>query len=172
MERGKKEDVVASLNAVFNSANLLVVTNFVGMTVAEASDLRHRMREGGAAFRVTKNRLAKRAVDGTKFAPVSGLFSGSTAIAYSDDPVAAAKIVCAYAKSNEKLVVIGGALGEEILDAEGIKVLAELPSLDELRAKMIALIQTPATRIAGILQAPGSQLARVIGAYAAKEDAA
>jgi len=126
VDRDHKENIVTSLNDVFNSANLLVIARFVGLTVAEASDLRQQMRDNGAAFRVTKNRLAKRAIDGTKFASMAELFTGSTAIAYSDDPVSAARVACAFAKTNEKLVVVGGALGDEIFDADGIKVLADL----------------------------------------------
>jgi Ribosomal protein L10 len=130
------------------------------------------VRAAGAGFKVTKNRLARRALQGTQFEGLDGLFKGPTAIAYSKDPVAAAKVVADYAKSNDKLQIIGAALGNQVLDAEGVKALATLPSLDELRAKLVGMIQTPATRIAGVLQAPGGQVARVLAAYAKKDEAA
>lgn len=172
MNRTQKEDVVAALRQVFESANLIVVTHYSGLSVAEATDLRSQMRDAGATFRVTKNRLVKRAIDGTRFGALGELFTGPTAIAYSDDPVAAAKVAVTFAKGNEKLIVLGGALGEERLDAVRVKALADLPSLDELRAQLVGLIGTPATRIAGVLQAPAGQLARVVNAYAHKEEAA
>src|SRR5690606_30632330 len=126
----------------------------------------------GASFKVTKNRLTRLALDGTKFQPLADLFTGPTAIAYSSDPVAAAKATVEFAKTNEKLVILGGVLDAQTLDAAGINALATLPSLDELRARLVGMIQTPATRIAGVLQAPAGQLARVMGAYAAKDEAA
>jgi len=134
--------------------------------VAELGDLRGHMREVGANFKVTKNRLTKLALAGTKFEGLSDMFSGPTAIAYSSDPVAAAKASVKYSKLNDKLIVLGGAMGSESLDVEGIRALATLPSLDELRARLVGMISTPATRIAGVLQAPAGQVARVIGAYA------
>ena len=130
MERLKKEEIVEALRGIFESTNLVVVTQFSGLSVAEASDLRRQMRAAGATFRVTKNRLAKRAVEGTTFAPLADLFAGSSAIAYSDDPVAAAKVAVAYAKENDKLIIVGGALGGAALDKGDVRSLAELPSLD------------------------------------------
>ena len=165
MDRTQKEDLVASLHATFDEANMVVVTHYSGLTVTELGDLRGQMREAGASFKVTKNRLTRLALEGTKYEGLSGLFTGPTAIAYSEDPVAAAKVAVKFAKGNEKLVVIGGALGSEVLDVDSVKALATLPSLDELRAKIVGMISTPATRIAGVLQAPAGQVARVIGAY-------
>lgn len=172
MERAKKEQLVTDLSGTFGDAALVVVTHQNGLTVAESTDLRRRMLAAGASFRVTKNRLAKRALAGTPYEGLSDLFEGPTAIAYSTDPVAAAKVAVGYAKDNEKLTVIGGALGEKRLDADGIKALATLPSLDELRAKLVGMISTPATRIAGVLQAPAGQVARVLAAHAEQDNAA
>ena len=150
----------------------MVVTHQSGMTVEESTDLRRKMLAAGASFRVTKNRLARIALKGTKFEGLDGLFTGPTAVAFSEDPVAAARVAVDFAKSNDKLTIVGGGLGEQELDLKGVEALAQLPSLDELRAKIVGMINTPATRIAGVLQAPGGQLARVIGAYAQKGDAA
>lgn len=144
----------------------MVVTHYSGLTVAEITDLRDKMREAGASFKVTKNRLTRLALAGTKYEGLSDLFTGPTAIALSDDPVAAAKVATSFAKDNDKLVILGGALGEEVFDAPGVKALADTPSLDESRAKIIGLLTTPAANIVGILQAPGGQVARVIGAHA------
>jgi large subunit ribosomal protein L10 len=166
VDRVQKEQLVSSLNAVFGAANLVIVTRPVGLTVAESTDLRVRMRESGASFKVTKNRLTRLALKGTKFESLTDLFTGPTAIAYSEDPIAAAKVAVKYANGNEKLEIIGGGLFEEVLDPAGIKTLATLPSLDELRARIVGMISTPATRIACVLQAPGGQLARVVQAYA------
>jgi len=167
VDRGQKEELVASMHQTFEDAEMVVVTHYSGLTVAEVSELRRKMNEAGASFKVTKNRLTRRAIDGTKFAALSDLFTGPTAIAYSDDPVAAAKVSVDFAKSNEKLVVLGGALGAEVLDISGVKALASLPGIDELRAKIVGMLNTPATRIAGVLQAPGGQIARVLSAKAA-----
>jgi len=156
------------MHQTFEDAAMVVVTHYSGLTVSELGELRSKMYEAGAKFKVTKNRLTRRAIDGTKFSPLSDMFSGPTAIAYSDDPVAAAKVAVNFAKKNEKLVVLGGALGEELLDVAGVKALASLPGLDELRAKIVGMLSTPATRIAGVLQAPAGQVARVIGAKAAE----
>ena len=172
VDRTAKENVVAGLSEVFDSSTLIVVTQYSGLTVAEATDLRVRMREAGAKFQVTKNRLALRALEGTQFSDMASLFAGTTAIAYSQDAVAAAKVAVEYAKKNDKLVVIGGSLEGDMLDVASVKALAELPSLDELRGKFIGLIQTPATRVASVLQAPAGQLARVISAYAENSEAA
>ncbi len=166
MERAKKEQLVASLNAIFGEVNLLVVTRPAGLTVAEATDLRRKMREAGCGFKVTKNRLARLALKGTKFETVTDLFQGPTAIAYSSDPVAAARIAVKFADENQKLTVIGGALDEKVLDAAAVTSLAKLPSLDELRGMLVGMLQTPATRVATVLQAPGAQMARVLSAYA------
>lgn len=151
---------------------MVVVTHYSGLTVSEMGDLRDRMRETGAKFRVTKNRLTRLALKDTKFEALSDMFIGPTAIAYSDDPVAAAKASVEFAKENDKLIVLGGALGEEMLDASGVKALASLPSLDELRGKLVGLLVSPATKVAQVLQAPGGQVARVIGAYSAQGEEA
>jgi len=172
VNRTDKEQLVASLNRTLADANLVVVTHFSGMTVAEMGDLRARMRAAGASLKVTQNRLTRRALEGTKFKNIEALFTGPTAIAYSKDPVAAAKVAVTYAKSNAKLVIVGGALGEEELAVDGVKALAALPSLDEIRGKIVGLINAPATKIAGVLQAPAGQLARVCDAYARKGEAA
>jgi len=166
VERSRKEEIVDVLHGAFSDAGIVVVTHHNGLTVAEATALRRAMRDVGANFKVTKNRLALRALDGTPYEGLRDLFTGPTAVATSDDPVAAAKATIDYAKKNEKLVVLGGAMGDTVLDADGVKQLASLPSLDELRAKILGMIQTPATKVAGVLQAPAGQLARVFSAYA------
>lgn len=171
VNRTEKAELVTTMGAVFAKTNLIVVTRYSGLTVEEITDLRRRMRAAGAGFKVTKNRITRRALDGTRYRSIDGLFKGPTAIAYSDDPVAAAKVAVEYSDRNEKLVVVGGALGNTVLDANAVKALATLPSLDELRGKLVGLLQAPATKIAGVLQAPAGQLARVFGAYA-KRDAA
>ena len=165
MDRTQKEELVATLNKTFDETEMVVVTHYSGLTVAEISDLRDRIREAGAKFKVTKNRLTRLALKNTKFEGISNLFIGPTAIAYSNDPVAAAKISVEFAKENNKLIVIGGALGSDILDADGVKALSTLPSLDEIRGKIVGLMQAPASKIAQVLQAPGGQVARVISAY-------
>lgn len=172
MDRSGKQEVVTSLNRLFQEASVLVVTHYSGLTVAEMNVLRAKIREAGAGFKVTKNRLTRLALADTKFKGAGDFFAGPTAIAYSADPVAAPKAVVDFAKQNEKLVVVGGAFGEQTLDSEGVKALASLPSLDELRARIVGMVQTPATRIAGVLQAPGAQLARVFGAYGKSGEAA
>ena len=172
VDRKSKEDLVASLHRVFDETALVVVAHYSGMTVAQMTELRAKMGEAGASFRVTKNRLTRLALEGTKFQPLGALFIGPTAIAFSVDPVAAAKVTVDFAKTNVNLVVLGGALNEDRLDPDRIKVLASLPSLDELRSMIIRMVSTPATRIAGVLQAPAGQLARVVGAYAEKAEAA
>ncbi len=172
MDRSQKEQIVASLRQIFANTTLVVVTHQVGLTVADATDLRRRMGEAGATFRVTKNRLTKIALEDTSFAELAELFVGPTAIAFSADPVAAARVVVDYAKKNDGLRIVGGALGEKMLDVDGVKALASLPSLDELRGTIIGLINAPATKVAGVLQAPAVQLARVLGAYAQTGEAA
>ena len=168
MERAQKAEVVESLNEVFNGAGSVVVAHYTGLTVAEMSDLRARLRAAGASFKVAKNRLVVRALQGTAAEPIAHLFKGPTGIAYSSDPVAPSRVAAAYAKENDKLVILGGVVGKTELDANGVKALAELPSLDELRGKIAGLLQAPATKIAGVLQAPAGQLARVLAAYSEK----
>lgn len=172
VDRSEKEAVVADRHRTFEDATLLVITQQSGLSVAEVSELRRQIRAAGAVYKVTKNRLIKRALEGTQFQALQPLFAGPTAIAYSDDPVAAAKVCIEFAKKNAKLTVVGGALGEEQLDTEQIKYLAQLPSLDELRARLIGVLQAPATKLAGVTQAPAAQLARVFGAFGSREDAA
>lgn len=171
MEKAKKAEVVESLNGLFNGAGSVVVAHYSGMTVAQMSDLRSRMRAGGASFKVAKNRLAMRALDGTPAKAIAHLFKGPTGIATSNDPVSASKIAVAYAKENDKLVILGGVVGTTALDVNGVRALAELPSLDELRGKIAGLLKAPATKLAGLMAAPGGQLARVIAAYSRKEAA-
>lgn len=172
MDRSQKEKQVTELRDIFGNANLVVMTHQSGLTVAESTDLRAKMREAGARFKVTKNRLARLALEGTEFGELADQFKGPTAIAYSEDPVAAAKVMVDFAKSNDRIEIIGGCLQSKALDAGAVQDLAKLPSLDELRGKLVGMIQTPATRIAGVAQAPAGQLARVFGAYGAKQDAA
>ena len=172
MDRTEKREFVAALAAVFADTSMVVVTRNDGLTVAEVTTLRQRMRAAGATFKVAKNRLATLALDGTRFDGIAPLLKGPTALAWAADPVAVAKVAVEFARTNEKLVVLGGALGTQTLNADGVKALAELPSLDTLRAQLVGLIATPATRIAGVLQAPAGQLARVFGAYAKKDEAA
>jgi len=171
VDRTEKREFVASLATVFAETSFVLVAQNKGLTVADVSELRRRMRAAGASYKVAKNRLATLALEGTRFQGVSPLLKGPTAIAWSTDPVAVAKTAVEFAKTNDKFVVLGGALGTQTLDATGIKALAELPSLETLRAQLVGLIQTPATRIAGILQAPGGQVARVLSAYAKKDEA-
>jgi len=168
VNRSEKQDLVKSLRSTFEGASIVVVTHYSGLSVAEMEDLRGQMRSAGASFKVTKNRITRLALEGTKFQGIADLFSGPTAIAYSDDPVAAAKIAVKFSKENDKFVIMGGALGEEVLDLASINALASLPSMDELRGKIIGMINTPATRIAGVLQAPAGQIARVIGAHSSQ----
>lgn len=172
MDKTQKQEVVTSLHRMFKDAQTVVVAHYSGMTVAEMSDLRNQMRQAGARFRVAKNRLARRAIEGTKFKALDDLFTGPTAFAFSKDPVAAAKVAVNYAKSNEKLIVVGGAFGPDKLDVEGVRTLASLPSLDELRGKLVGLLQAPATRIACVLAAPAGQLARVFSARGRQGDTA
>lgn len=172
MERAEKDALVSTLNGVFSDAGVVVVTHYSGLNVAELSELRRDMAEAGASFRVTKNRLAKRALEGTSASEITDLFTGPTAIGVSDDPVAAPRILAKFAKANDKLIIRGGIMGDTVLDETGIKALADLPSLDELRGKIVGMLNTPATRIAGVLAAPGGQVARVIAAKAEQGDAA
>ncbi len=171
MDRTEKAELVSEYRQLFQNSALVVVTHYAGMTVKEMTDFRGQLRKAGANYKVSKNRLTRLALEETNFKGIADLFTGPTGIAFSVDPIAAAKAAVTYSKTNEKLVILGGAFNGQVLDANGIKTLATLPSLDELRAKLLALLQTPATRIAGIMQAPAGQVARVIGAYGAKEAA-
>ena len=172
VERAEKREFVTELNEVFKASGSVVVAHYAGVTVAQMNDFRSKMRAAGGTVKVAKNRLAKIALQGTEAEGMSDLFKGQTLIAYSNDPITAPKVVVDFAKTNDKLVVIGGSMGTTTLNAEGVKSLATLPSLDELRAKLLGMIQTPATRIAGVVQAPAAQLARVFAAYAKKDEAA
>ncbi|MBA18000.1 MAG: 50S ribosomal protein L10 [Sphingomonas sp.] len=171
MDRSQKTEAVAELNRTFNEVGVVVVTRNLGMTVAQSTELRNKMREAGASYKVSKNRLAKIALEGTDYAGLSDLLTGPTALSTSVDPVAAAKVVNEFAKTNDKLEIVGGAMGSTMLDVEGVKALASLPSLDELRGKIVGLIQAPAQKLASVTQAPAGQLARVFGAYGAKDAA-
>lgn len=165
MDRTQKEELVSSLHDTFASAEMVVVTHNLGLTVSEMENLRTQLREAGASFKVTQNRLTRLALKDTKFEGLADLFTGPTGIAYSADPVAAAKITVKFAKTNDNLELVGGALGRELLDISAVKSLATLPSLDELRGKLVGLLQAPATKVAGVIQAPAAQLARVSAAY-------
>lgn len=171
MDRSQKADSVASLNAVFNEVGVVVITRNLGMSVAQSTALRGKVRDAGASYKVAKNRLAKLAIKDTNYAGIDEMLSGPTAIATSVDPVAAAKAIVDFAKTNDKIEIVGGAMGAQVLNAEGIKALASMPSLDELRGKLVGLIQAPATKIAQLSTAPAAKLARVFGAYAAKDAA-
>lgn len=172
MDRASKSERVESLRDIFGSTSSVVVVQHTGLSVAEMTDLRTKMRAAGARLKVTKNRLARRALEGTKFGSIAELFKGPTAVAFSSDPVAAAKVAVNYAKGNDKVVILGGALDARRLDTAGIQALAKLPSLDEQRGMLIGLIQAPASKIARVVQAPAGQLARVFAAYSKKSDSA
>jgi large subunit ribosomal protein L10 len=171
VDRAEKAEAVAALKEVFSKTAVVVVAHYSGLTVADMQRLRKQARENGAVVQVAKNRLAKIALDGTSVASIGSLLKGPTLIAYSSDPVAAPKVASAFAKDNEKFVILGGAMGATALDPNGVKALATMPSLDELRAKIVGLVQAPATKIAQLSTAPAAKLARVFGAYA-KRDAA
>ena len=171
MDRTQKSEVVTTLNATFAEIGVVVVTRNLGLTVAQSTDLRTKMRNAGAQFKVTKNRLAKIAIKGTPYEAIRDLLTGPVGLASSTDPDAAAQEAIEFAKTNDKLEIVGGAMGATLLDAEGVKALASMPSLDELRGKIVGLIQAPATKVATVLQAPAAQLARVFNAYAEKEAA-
>ena len=171
MDRSQKADAVAQLNAVFNEAGVVVVTRNLGLSVAQSTDLRQKMREAGGTYKVAKNRLAKLALKDTDYAGIADFLTGPTALGYSEDPVAAAKVVVDFAKTNDRLEVVGGSMGDQVLDEAGVKALASMPSLDELRGTLVGLINAPATKIARVVNAPATKLARVFGAYGAKEDA-
>jgi large subunit ribosomal protein L10 len=169
--RAEKAVVIEDLNGIFSRSGVVVVAHYKGLTVAEMGTLRGQMRAAGASLRVTKNRLAKKALEGTPFAPMADMFTGPTAIAVSSDPTAAPKVVVEYARRNEKLQLVGGGLAGTLLDPAAVRALAELPSLDELRARLLSVINTPASRLVGLTQAPGAQLARVLKAWADKQAA-
>ncbi|MDB5721227.1 MAG: ribosomal protein [Alphaproteobacteria bacterium] len=171
MDRAQKSELVEALKQTFNETSVVVITRNLGMTVAQSTNLRNKMRDAGASYKVSKNSLALIALEGTPYASISDMLTGPTALATSPDPVAAAKVAVDFAKTNDKLEIVGGAMGDTVLDVNGVKALAELPSLDELRARIIGLVQAPATKIARVLNEPAAQLARVFAAYAAKEDA-
>ena len=166
MDRSQKAESVASLNAVFSQAGVVVVTRNLGLTVAQSTELRTKIREAGATYKVAKNRLAKLAIQDTDYVGIGDFLTGPTALASSEDPVAAAKAVVEFAKANDKIEIVGGSMGTQVLTPEGVKALASMPSLDELRAKLIGLVQAPATKIAQVVTAPAGKLARVFGAYA------
>ena len=171
MDRSQKADLVTELKQVFAETSVVVVTRNLGLSVAQSTDLRLKMRDAGAQFKVAKNRLALIALEGTRFSPIGDLLTGPTALATSSDPVAAAKVAVDFAKTTDRFEILGGAMGDTVLDVNGIKALAALPSLDELRATIVGLVQAPATKIARTVAEPGAQLARIFGAYAAKEAA-
>ena len=171
MDRSQKADAVADLNAVFKESGVVVVTRNLGLSVAQSTDLRTKMREAGASYKVAKNRLAKIALEDTDYAGLSDLLTGPTALATSTDPVAAAKAAVEFAKTNDKLEIVGGSMGGQMLDEAGVKALASMPSLDELRGKLVGLVNAPATKIAQVVNAPAAKLARVFGAYSTKEAA-
>jgi len=166
MNRAEKQASIESVNSTLKQANIVLVVHNNGLTVAQMTVLRAKMREVGAEFKISKNRLAKLATKDTQYESLAELLKGPTAIATSADPVSVAKGLVDFAKTNEKLVIVGGAYGAQILDLKSVEALAKLPSLDELRAKIVGMLKTPATRIAGVLQAPGGQVARVIAAHA------
>ena len=171
MDRSQKSDAVAQLNDVFNEAGVVVITGNLGMSVAQSTDLRAKMRDAGASYKVAKNRLAKLALKDTQYEGLEEHLTGPTALAWSTDPVTAAKAAVDFAKTNDKLEIVGGAMGSTVLDANGVKALAAMPSLDELRGKIVGLVNAPATKVAQLVNAPAAKLARVFGAYGAKEAA-
>ena len=171
MDRSQKAESVAQLNAVFNEVGVVVVTRNLGLSVSASTDLRGKMGEAGAAYKVAKNRLAKLALKNTRYEGLEEYLTGPTALAWSTDPVAAAKAAVDFAKTNDKLEIVGGSMGGQMLDADGIKALAAMPSLDQLRGTLVGLINAPATKIARVVNEPAAKLARVFGAYGAKEAA-
>ena len=171
MDRAQKQESIETLKGVFADSGAVVVTHYMGLTVAEMTDLRGRLRKEGAQLQVVKNTLAQKALGGSIGEAGDALFKGPVAIAFASDPVSAAKVATQYAKDNDKFTVIGGFMGQQVLDKSSVTALATLPSLDQLRAKIIGLLQAPATKVAGVLQAPAGQLARVFNAYATKDAA-
>lgn len=168
MEKAAKSQLVSTLNTTFKNAAVVVVAHNNGLTANQVLDLRNKMAAAGATVKVAKNSLVKLALEGTDAKGIEKYLTGPTMLAYANDPVTAPKVASDFAKAHEKFVILGGALGKTQMDANGVKALATLPSLDELRAKLVGMIQTPATRIAGVVQAPAGQLARVLNAYATK----
>ena len=168
MDRAEKSELVTDLGGIFKSTNVVVVAHYSGLTVAQMQTLRRQMKQAGASVKVAKNRLAKIALEGSDVASIAPLLKGPALIAYSGDPVAAPKVATDFAKANEKFIILGGAMGKTSLDPNGVKALAALPSLDELRAKLLGLLQAPATKIAQVVNAPAAKVARVVAAYAAK----
>jgi len=168
VNRAQKAEAVAELQKTFGEVEAVVVTQNAGLTAAQATELRVQMRNAGVSYKVSKNRLVLRALEGSRFEGIGSMLKGPVALATSNDPVAAAKVAATFAKTNDKLIIVGGALGDKILDFAGVDALSKLPSLDEMRASLLAMIQTPATRLAVLAQAPASQLARVTKAYADK----
>lgn len=169
MDRAKKRELVSTLNEAWKDTGVIVVAHYAGMTVAQMTEFRKRVKEAGGSVKVAKNRLAKLALKDTDSVGITDLLKGQTCVAYSDDPVAAARVSVKYAKENDKLIILGGSMGNKVLSSDAVKALADLPSLDELRAKIVGLVQAPATKIARILKEPGGQLARVIQAKSAQE---
>ena len=172
MDRAAKQELVTALNGVFKDTKVVVVAHYSGLTVAQMQTLRKQMRQAGASVKVAKNRLAKIALEGTDVASIAPLLKGPTVIAFSNDPVAAPKVAIEFAKANEKFVILGGSMGATALNVDGVKALASLPSLDELRGKLVGLIVAPATKLAQLANAPAAKLARVIQAHASKGEAA
>jgi large subunit ribosomal protein L10 len=172
VDRAAKRELVSTLNDVFKDTGVVVVAHYKGLTVAQMQKLRREMKQAGAAVKVAKNRLAKIALEGTDVASIAPLMKGPTLIAYSSDPVAAPKVAINFAKGNDKFVILGGAMGQTALNPDGVKALASLPSLDELRAKIVGLLVAPATKLAQLTNAPAAKLARVFGAYAKRDEAA
>lgn len=171
MDRAQKTEAVAELNRIFNEVGVVVVTRNLGLTVAQSTELRNKMRDAGATYKVSKNKLAKIALKDTDYAQLSDLLTGPVGLATSADPVAAAKVAAEFAKTNDKLEIVGGGMGATVLDVAGVTALASLPSLDELRAKIVGLVQAPATKLAQLTNAPATKLARVFAAYADKDAA-
>ena len=171
MDKAAKRELVGTLNTVFSDTSVVVVAHYAGLTVADMQKLRSQMRQAGATVKVAKNRIAKIALEGTDVASIGDLLKGPTLLAYSSDPVAATKVAVDFAKANDKLVILGGAMGKTALNPDAVKALATLPSLDELRAKLLGLIVAPATKIATVVNAPAGKLARVFGAYAERDAA-
>ena len=171
MDRNEKAELVSALNASLQEMGAVIITRNLGMTVAQSTDLRQKMREAGASYKVTKNRLTKIAIEGTDYAGIADMLTGPVGLATSTDPVSAAKVAVEFAKTNDKLEIVGGGMGAQVLNAEGVKALASLPSLDELRGKIVGLLVAPATKLATVTQAPAAKLARVFNAYAEKDAA-
>lgn len=165
MDRNQKRQLVANLAKALTETQVVVITRNHGLTVAQVSDLRTRMRGAGAQFKVTKNRLARIALEGTPYQDIGQMLVGPVGLATSADPVAAAKIAVEFAKTTDRFEIVGASMAGTLLDANGVKALAELPSLDELRARLVGLLQAPATRIAQLSTAPAAKLARVFAAY-------